>query len=260
MENNLHINERLEKQKVAEFFAQRGTVPADDKEKQVELVNGMINELVMNTTYIAPVTISGEGDSRQLSFKMVKNPQGEQYFPIFTSSEDLEQWEDVKDSDTVQLPFDNFAVMLNNNSKIGGVAINPFSDNFRVDRRVVAQWYERKQLLVQGHANHTITKDSKYELYAPSPYPFEISEKLAETAKDVPEVKRLWLRGIKLDGKDGYLVVVELSEGDRQKLIPVLGEAVRDLLNGGVIHFVAYGSEFADQAVENVVPIYARND
>ena len=256
MDNNLHINERLEKQNVAEFFEKRGSVAADDTEKQNELVNGLVNELVMNTRYIAPVTITGEGDTRQMSFQMVKSPQGEHFFPVFTSSEDLEKWEEVKGLDTVQLSFDNYAVMLNNNSKIGGLAINPFSDNFRVDKRLVAQWFENKQMIVQGHANHAITKDSKYEIYAPSPYPFELSEKLSETAKDIPEVKRIWLRGIKLEGRDGYLAVVDM-EGDKQKLIPVLGDSVRSLLNGMQIHFVTYGPGFAEEAVDNVLPIYA---
>lgn len=259
MDNKLHINERLEKQKVAEIFAKRGTVAADDAEAQNELVNSLINELVMNTRYIAPVTITGEGEEKQLSFQMVKNPQGEHFFPIFTSSEDLEKWEEVKNSDTVQIPFDNFAVMLNGNNNVSGLAINPFTDNFRVPKRIVAQWFERKQMLVQGHANHAITKDSKYEIYAPSPYPFELSEKLCETAKDIPEVKRIWLRGMKLEGRDGYLAVVDL-DGDRDKLIPVLGEAVRSLLNGLQIHFVTYGDGFAEEAVKDVLPIYATND
>lgn len=259
MEKNLHIDEKLEKQKISEFFAQRGTVSVDDKEKQNELVNGLINEIVMNARYIAPVTITGEGDTREVSFQMIKSPKGDHFFPVFTSSEDLEEWEDMKDRQTVQLDFDNYAVMLSNNSKISGIVINPFSDNFAVDKRIIAQWYERKQLLLKGHANHTITNDTKYEIYAPAPYPFELSDKLCEKAKTLPEVESLWLRGIKLEGNDGYLVVVKF-DGDRNKLYPELGESVRGLLNGKLIHFVDHAPGFGEQAVENVLPIYVKED
>lgn len=257
MEKNLHINEKLEKQKIAEFFEKRGTVDPNDKDAQNELVNDLIGELVMNTRFIAPVTLAGGEDALEITFQMVKSPQGEQFFPVFTSSEDLAKWEDMKDSQTVQPEFDDYAVMLSTNSNVGGIAVNPFSDNFRVDRRLVAQWFEQKQMIVKGHANHTITKDSKYEVYALSPYPFQLSDKLCEAAKELPEVERVWLRGIKLDGNDGYLAVVEAT-GDKNKLFPVLGNAVRGFLNGLPIHFVSYAPGFAEQAVEKVYPIYSK--
>ena len=257
MERNNHINERLEKQKIAEFLAQRGTVAPEDTEKQNELVIDLINELVMNTRFIAPVNLSGEGEAMQASFRMVKSPKGELYFPVFTSSEDLDKWEDAKSSDTIQLTFDNYAVMLATDGSMGGLVINPFTDNFAIDKRIVAQWFERKQMTLQGHANHAITKDSKYEIYALSPYPFELSDKLCETAKEMPEVERVWLRGIKLDGRDAYLAVVDMT-GDKQKLIPQLGEAIRSLLEGNLIHFVEYAPGFAEDAVKDVLPIYAK--
>lgn len=257
MEKDLHVNEKLEKQKIAEFLAQRGTVSREDTQKQNELINGLINELVMNTRFIAPVTLSGEGDVQQASFRMVKSPKGDHFFPAFTSSEDLDNWDEGKASDTIQLNFDNYAVMLANNGSIGGIVINPFTDNFALDKRIVAQWYERKQMLVHGHANHTITTDSKYEIYALSPYPFELSDKLCETAKELPEAERVWLRGIKLDGKDGYLAIVDHT-GDKNKLFPVLGDAVRSLLAGKLIHFVEYAPGFGEDAVKDVLPIYAK--
>ena len=259
MENDLHINKRLEKQKIAEIFAQRGTIPADDGDKLNEFSTTLIYELVMNTRYIAPVTLVGEGDAQELSFQLVKNPQGTHFFPLFTSSEDFEKWVEAKDSDTVQLQFDNYAIMLSNkdNNNIGGIAINPFTDNYCIDKRMVAEWYERKQMIVKGHANNTITKDSKYEIYALDPEPTELCEKLRESAKELPEVKRVWLRGINLDGKDAYLAVVDLT-GDKQKLIPALGNAVRNLLNGKLIHFVDYAPGFGEDAVKDVQPIYAK--
>lgn len=258
MERDLHINERLEKQKISELMAQRGTVASDDKEKQTEFLGSVIGELVMNTRFIAPVTLSGEGEAQQASFHMVKSPQGEQYFPAFTSSEDLEKWAEAKDADTVQMIFDNYAIMLANNSSIGGLVINPFTDNFAVSKQNVAQWFEHKQMLVQGHANSAITKDTEYEIYAPSPYPSELSDKLSEVGKERPEVERIWLCGIKLDGRDGYLAVVE-HNGDKSKLFPVLGDAVRSLLNGNIIHFVEYAAGFGEDAVKDIQPIYSKD-
>ena len=257
MEYNLHINEKLEKQSIAELFAQRNTAKADTPEAQ-ELTNKIISELVMNTTFIAPVELGeSTGDEQAVTFQLIQSPQGTRFFPAFTSSEDLDVWEDRKDSNTVQMTFDGYAELLRNNDVMGGIAVNPFTDNLRVDRRLVLQWYERKQLIVNGYAAHTITNDSRYEFFELEPFPTELSDKLCETAKGLPEVQRIWLRGMKLDGANGYLAVVEV-DGTHTKAFPELGNAARELLNGMLLHVVVYAPGFAEDSVKDINPIYTK--
>lgn len=258
MEYDLHINERLEKQSIAELFERRKTIDKNDSEAQSELTNTIIGELVMNTTFIAPAELGeATGNEQSVTFQLIQSPQGTRFFPVFTSSEDLDVWEDRKNTATVQVTFDGYAELLKNNDAMGGIAVNPFTDNLRIDRRLVLQWYERKQLIVNGYASHTITNDSSYEFYEPDPYPAEISDKLCETAKAYPQVKRIWLRGIKLDGADGYLAVVEV-DGDHTKVFPELGGSVRDMLGGALLHLVLYAPGFAEDSAEGITPIYTK--
>lgn len=256
MEYDLHINERLEKQSIAEHFARRKTLDGSDSAAQSELTSTIVSELVMNTNFIAPVELGeATGAEQSVTFQLIQSPQGTRFFPAFTSSEDLETWEERKDADTVQMTFDGYAELLKNNEAMGGIAVNPFTDNLRIDRRLVLQWYERKQLIVNGYASHTITNDSKYEFYELDPYPTEISDKLCETAKAYPQVKRIWLRGIKLEGADGYLAVVEVN-GSHTKVFPELGNSVRDMLGGALLHLVLFGPGFGEDSVEGITPIY----
>lgn len=258
MEYDLHINERLEKQAVAEHLARRKTIDSDDSKAQNELMNTIVGELVMNTTFIAPAELGDATDGEQsVTFQLIQSPQGTRFFPVFTSSEDLEAWEDRKKTDTVQVTFDGYAELLKNNGTMGGIAVNPFTDNLRIDRRLVLQWYERKQHVVNGYANHTITNDSQYEFYELDPYPTELSDKLCETAKAQPGVQRIWLRGIKLEGVDGFLAVVE-ADGNHAELFPELGNAARELLGSSQLHLVQYGPGFGELAVEGVDPIYTK--
>lgn len=258
MEYDLHINERLGKQRIAEYFAQRKTLDGSDSEAQSELTNTIISELVMNTTFIAPAELGeSTGDEQSVTFNLIQSPQGMRFFPVFTSSEDLETWEERKDADTVQVTFDGYAELLKNNEAMGGIAVNPFTDNLRIDRRLVLQWYERKQLIINGYASHTITNDSRFEFYELDPYPTEISDKLCETAKSQPQVRRIWIRGIKLDGADGILAVVEV-DGSHVNVFPELGGAVRDLLGGSLLHLVVYGPGFGEDSVEGLTPIYTK--
>ena len=259
MDNNLHINERLGKQRIAELLAQRKTAAPDDKEAQTKLINEIMGELVMYTSLIAPVTITeGEDGERAVSFQMIKVPQGDQFFPVFTSSEDLDKWTEVSESDTIQLPFDEFAKMLSNDATNAcGIAINPFTDNLIVNKRLVAQWYESKQMVTQGYATNRITENTKYSVFDPEPYPTEIADKLCETAKGLSGVERVWLRGTDLNGKDGYLAVIEVT-GDKNAQFMAFGEAVKDMLKDKLIHFMPYEADVAKEAVENTEPIYTK--
>lgn len=256
MENDFHINERLEKQKINELIKLREDIPDNNEKELNDLFNRIIDEILMNTRFIAPAVLRNDAE-REITFQMIRSQQDVSYFPVFTSSEDLEVWEDMKNSDTVLLDFDNYAGLVATNAEVGGIAINPFTDNLRIDRAILRQWAERKQMMINGYASHTITKDSNYELFAPSPYPFRLSDKLCEAAKEMPEVKRIWLRGMKLEGTEGYLAVVEF-EGEREKVFKPLGEASKEYLDGNPIHFVPYAPGFGEDATEGVLPVYTK--
>lgn len=255
MEYNLHTNEKLDKQHIAELFAQRKTVDKNDGAAMTELTSSIIAELVMNTTFIAPVQLGeNSGDEQAVTFRLIQNPQGVRYFPVFTSSEDLETWDELGNTDTVQMTFDGYAELIRNNAAMGGIAVNPFSDNMMVDRRLVLQWYERKSLILNGYASHTVTSDSSYEFIELSSE--ELRDNLIASAKAEPRVKAIWLRGIRLEGKDGYIAVVDV-EGDHTGVFPALGNAARELLGDKQLHVVQFNSEFGKLAVENVEPIYS---
>lgn len=255
MEYELHTNERLDKQHIAELFAQRRTVDKSDSAAAGELTNSIIAELVMNTTFIAPVQLGeNSGDAQTVTFRLIQSPQGVRFFPVFTSSEDLEIWDELKGADTVHMTFDGYAELIRNNDAMGGIAVNPFSDNMMVDRRLVLQWYERKSLIINGYASHTVTSDSSYEFIDLSSD--ELRGNLIASAKAEPAVKKIWLRGIRLEGKDGFIAVVD-AEGDRNGVFPKLGNNARELLGDKQLHLVPYNSDFGRLAVENQEPIYS---
>ncbi len=253
----LHINEKLAKQPLDDLFEERRGIDANDRDKQVEQINRLINELVMNAMFIAPVTFPNGTESGDVTFGLLRNAENVNYFPLFTNSDELAKWEGNINPQTIQLPFDQYAEMMNAREGFGGIVVNPFSDNFAVEKKLVLEWYEQKQMALNGYANHTITKDTQYEFFAPNPYPLQLSGMLCETARAIPEVNRLWFRGVKLDGRDAYLVVVDF-DGDRSKILTALGENVKDFLNGMPLHVVQLQKGFAEEAVENVIPIYTK--
>lgn len=258
MEKDLHINEKLEKQKLNEFLAKRAEIDINDENAKKELLNDLIGELVLNANFIAPVDIVTRNGETEVTFRLIKSPKGENFFPVFTSTEDLELWKDLDSAQTVRLDFDNYVQLLSGNGGCRGFVVNPFSDNFRVERAVALQWDQQKQIMQNGVAHRTVTNDSDIKLFTPDPFPVQMSEKLCSLAEDDPEIKRIWLQGITLDGEDAYLAVVEL-DGDRDSILKKLGNEVKQFLNGVPIHFVQYGKGFGEESVKDVQPIYPKN-
>lgn len=260
MEHKLHLNEKLEKQKLNDLFNERSVIDSENKEQRMELLNRIIGELVMNTSFLSPVTVEdAEGGDKNITFNLIRSPENTKYLPIFTSTEDLQLMESAENKQYARFIFDDYAGLLAANSEIAGFVVNPFSDNFKVDKALAASWLENKQLLVDGHTSHRITKDTEYEFYAPTPYPHELSENLADEAKNHAEVNRIWLRGIKLEGAEGYIAVVELDgSANREPAFIALGERAKQYLEGLPIHFVQYAPGFGEEAVGDVLPIYTK--
>lgn len=255
MDYELHTNEKLEKQHIAEYFAKRATVDKNDEAAMSKLTNSIIGELVMNTKFIAPVELGAlSGDEQSVTFRLIQSPQGTRFFPVFTSSEDLETWDNIAGSDTVQMTFDNYAELIKNNPEMGGIAVNPFSDNLTIDRRLVLQWYERKSLIINGYASHTVTADSRYEFI--ELFSDELRDNLIMSAKAEPKIKRIWLRGIRLEGRDGYIAIVDV-EGSHGDVFQELGNSARELLEDKQLHLVLFESDFGRLAVEDTEPIYS---
>lgn len=271
-QNNLKLNEEIHNPKLRELFDRRAAISADgkdvpDKKVYSDIMGEIADELIMRAKLLVPVSLSKEPESREngelfvsgntdVTFMMLTS-HDQHFLPVFTDTDDLKKWKMDKVPYAVTMGFDNAASMLESIGKCDGVAVNPFSDDMVIGRQLVLHWYEQKQIMTQGHANHVITGDTPVEMFVPNPYPLELSNKLCETARQNHNVNKIWLRGIKLNGEDGYLLVVDFK-GDRQKLFSAFGECARPFLGAKALHIIALDDGFGGRAVENAMPIYSK--
>ncbi|MBD5128867.1 MAG: enhanced serine sensitivity protein SseB [Ruminococcaceae bacterium] len=266
--NNLNINRKLENPAMRELLAKRkGLDPAKNDDVK-EVMGRLINEIVMNARFLTVVSfdkkplLADDGtvdlqDDTNINFTMLNNTNNEHFFPVFSENAELEKWENAKVENTVQVTFDNIAAMVVSNKNCGGFVINPFSDNMTISREITVKWLEKKQMMVKGHAQHVISPDSKYEFHSLNPYPMLLSNKLCETAKSLP-INKMWLRGITLEGSDGYLLAVDFT-GDRMETFTQLGNSARQFLGDKSLHMIDCKEQFGKIATENNIPIYSKD-
>lgn len=269
MAENFYVNQKLENESIRLLLEKRRSADANNKEDTKNVMNELIYEIVFNSRFLSPVNLSKPpvydaagalilAPDTEFTFVLLDNGKGERFFPIFTETEELAKWEKLEASSTIQMEFDRYAIMLERNNNCEGIVINPFSDNLLVNKQIVEKWYEKKQIMQKGHAQHVITPDSKYEFFTLNPYPMQLSNKLCETAKNISGINKMWLRGLKLNGSDGFLLVVDFS-GDRLSIFSELGNAAKPYLEERSIHIISLDEGFGKQSVENIMPIYAND-
>lgn len=270
MDNIICVNEKAQNPKLSALLAKYKTALASDKKAAVEILGQVADELALRARVLVPVNLSEEPVSK--GGKLVVNTgsnvelmmlsgDGRNFLPIFTDNAEFDKWNagDSKPPYNVTLDFDSFASVLESNPVCWGLTVNPFSDNITIPRAMVLNWFEQKQIHSQGHARHVITPDTPTEVFTPDPYPMQLSNILCETAKKLPGVNKLWLRGVRLNGSEGHLLIADLSEDGNKAIFPALGEASKPYLNGLPLHIVTVDSEFGISTVENLLPIYTKN-
>ena len=265
----IYVNEKSTNPKLRTLLDKYKDAYVNDKNAAGEILGQIAEELTLHAKVLAPVTLSEEPvrEKGKLAVKdnadvtlMILNGSGNDFLPIFTDNEEFEKWSvEGRPSYNVLFSFDGCASVLEGNAKVWGIVVNPFSDNLQIPRTMALNWFEQKQIHTQGHARHVITEETPAEVYAPDPYPMQLSNKLCDAAKALSGVNKLWLRQVKLNGTEGYLLIADLSEDGNKSIFPTLGETAKPYLNGFPLHIVTADNDFGRKSIENVLPIYSKN-
>ncbi len=266
---SIKVNETISNPKLGALLEKYKGAYANDKKEAADILGQIADELTLRAQVLAPVSLSEEPVSENgkqilksgtnVAFMLLHGGESD-FLPVFTDNAEFSKWDagDAKPPYSITIDFDSVASILESNGACWGVAVNPFSDNLQIPRSMALNWFEQKQIHQNGHARHVITSQTPADVFAPDPYPMLLSNKLCETAKTLPGVNALWLRGVRLNGSEGYLLVADISEDGNKVIFPALGEASKPHLNGLPLHIVTSDNEFGKKAVENVLPIYSK--
>lgn len=271
MTNEIIVNQKAQNPKLSALIERYKDAFKNDNKAAAEILGQIADELVLRARLLTPVILSEKPvskngklivkDNTNVTFMLLHGGEND-VIPVFTDNTEFDKWNvgDTQKPYTMTLDFDSIGSVLESGAKCWGIVVNPFSDNLQIPRTMALKWFEQKQIHSKGHARHVITPDTPADVYAPDPYPMVLSNKLCEAAKGLSGVQKLWLRGVRLNGTEGYLLVAELTEDGNKVIFPSLGEAAKPHLNGLALHIVTNDSEFGKKAVENVIPIYSKQD
>lgn len=239
------------------------------KENRTETgMNMLFEEIVMHAHFLSVIFLSEEPEpdgsgkavfpkGAVMRMPMVSVPDGRSFYPVFTDHEQLAKWEQMKAPKTLILTFDDYAAMVLKNEQAAGIVLNPFSDNFVLDRKMIEHLKTGKDLRTKGVSRQKITKDTKVLLGEPKEYPAAMVEAVRSYLAGVPEVKRVWLRLMQRDALQSFLLVVDF-EGDRDAVFQGIAGAVRPHLGKKYLDMVSWQDDFGKKATEKIIPFYQR--
>ncbi|MFR4393045.1 MAG: enhanced serine sensitivity protein SseB C-terminal domain-containing protein [Ruminococcus callidus] len=158
-------------------------------------------EAMRKARFVAPVLMevpkevkAGEKVNAQAEFIML-NHEGGKYMPLFTSLSELQKWNGAPDCKAVPMSMANYVAMLSDpKSTAAGIVIDPFSMGLAFSKEQALNIQPRLELRdIEG-------------------VPEGMQEALRDHLATLPAVKKAYLDGIKANGADGYVIVMDLEK------------------------------------------------
>lgn len=239
------------------------------KENHTETaMNMLFEEIVMNAHFLSVIFVSEPPKTDEdgkvtfqkntiMQMPMVSSADGKHFYPVFTDYDELEKWQQMKNPNTMVFAFDDYAAMLEKYEAAEGIVINPFSDNFVLNRKLIAHLKTQKDLRTKGVSGSTTSRDTRVMLGEPKEYPTEMVEAMRGQMQKLPEVKRAWLRLMVKENVQSFLVVVDFT-GKREEVLGKIAAAARPHLKDRHLDMAMYEEGFGKKAVEKAAPFYQK--
>ena len=170
------------------------------RENNEDAKNNLFN-VMRKARFVAPVLMempkevkAGEKINAQAEFIML-NHDGGKFMPLFTSLPELQKWTGAPDCKAVPRSMANYTAMLSDpKSTAAGIVIDPFSMGLAFSKEQALNIQPRLELRdIEG-------------------VPEGMQEALRDHLATLPAVKKAYLDGIKANGADGYVIVMDLEK------------------------------------------------
>ena len=228
--------------------------------KETQELQDEVCEMIANkATFLSVVEPSGNIDSDEPKFDfpvLTTSGHGYVYYPVFTDIEELRKWNNDENAEILVLTFDHYADLVEQNAKATGIVVNPYGENFPLDREMIDYLKTKKAFFGKLAIEQMFQQDeeSPIKVSAPDPYPTALADALKDCMKDLP-IRKAWLRWMDNEGDTSYLLVLD-TDADLDSLYQVSSAAVPHLADGLYLDMLALDDDFSKNAVKDVEPFY----
>ena len=263
-------------------------------ERQAEFMQEVVKARFLAPASFDPEPETGEDGKLKLqpntkvSFPEVANNEGKKYLPAFTDWKSAQKWELKEGQRLIATNFEDYAAMVLRDQDASGFVINPFEENIRIERNVIAAIKQQqaafiKQKLAEaqkrqaeqkgqaaagqgngaagqpagqqgqsapGQAQRTVTLSFHRIEKCPEKFLEE-----ARTYLKTQPVKKAYLQGLMQGDRKGCLFVLD-HEGDEKALFNELAKISKPYMPGMYLYATTVNSDLGKKAINGLEPFY----
>lgn len=265
----LRVNQLIENPNLKEYMK------AAKEEKTSETIGRVYEEIAMRARLLIVVNIEAEiqtneegeqfvDEHAKIQFPLLSAPNGQLFYPAFTDMEEVKKWGIFGDENptTVLMNFEDYLLMMDNNTNSEGFVVNPFSDNVILNRRTVEHLRNKKDDVIHGIRQQRFKPGEKVMIGDPQEFPVMLAEDIREYLRTNDKVKKAWLRVMIQDDVAGYLIVIDAeSDEELNTIFRGIAAAARDRLDDMTkLNMVSLTDRFGESAAKDCMPFYDRED
>jgi phosphotransferase system IIB component len=198
----------------------------------------------------------------QVQFQLIQNADKEQYFPAFTSLDELNRWKGHNpDAKPIIMTFQDFAQVLANPQGPLGFVINPFGKSVAFPRQMAINLFQQHQAKTTGLHQRQFNPEEKLHFGEPEEYPIDMMAAIIGVLQERDDVNAAYLRLFKPESAEQpcYLVIVDFT-GDMNEIFSVIGKAAAPHLDGMQLSMMPYSLEIAQKAIAGVEPFFTNEN
>lgn len=219
---------------------------------KIDLLSKEHNECNQNLFYQAfkksklllPVILKEENS---INIIKISDERGNDYLPVFTDLENLSLYEDIGDAQVVVFTLTDFIQIINADSNIKGIAINPFSNNFIVQRKNI-RFLEEEML--------NIKSGEQLSIGLPENVPRLLENNLITYFEKNQKINSAYLLQIVRRQRDKSLLLVVDFNGGEGEFQRTVRELEMSITTEDIFEVISLDTDFSKEITEGKTPIY----
>lgn len=236
---------------------------------------GAFMAAAVNANYFAPVDVlDGEGNplegtgkmeipkDAKFNFKLLKNTNGESFFPLFTDIGEFQKWNKDEKIKTIVVNFPQMASLVIKKADVAnGLVVNPMSQNLLFNKdlivNLISHIQKQKEKRENGeHGEHEV----KLFFGKPSNIPDSVLESFRKTLSKNNDIDAVYFVMMKQNEREHYMFIFDtkLTTEEEKKIADKFCASARLVLTKFPVIAASLHSPVGEHAPKITEPFYKK--
>lgn len=185
---------------------------------------------------------------------VIADDEGNYYFPMFTSMEELRKWDKDEEVQSLVMTFDQYLPFVKvAQNDIQGIVIDPYSENVPLSCEYIIDISEQKDSEFQAR---DIRADDEFDLREPVANVEAMISQLQYLGKRYPEIKAIYFKERLVKGKPSHWFVMVDMDPENPEIFRSMGTTCAPVAKGKGIEFMFASTPQGEKIAQENQPIY----